>query len=201
MTSNPLSNLSPRDRRALMFLVPVAAIILVLRYALLPYLDTAGDSSRAIESREKILRKYQKVEAAIPAHETTTVALTSALAEAEKGLLTGETPALQSAEMQQMFRDLAAAQGIVLRTVEFSPPRGGPDYATVTVSTGFTVGIDQLMAFLNSLQASPKIISVDRLRIAGANVAATPKDPMKKQVTVYITVSGVARAAAQVQTQ
>jgi type II secretory pathway component PulM len=198
--SSLLENLSPRDRRALMLLVPVVVVILVMRLIVFPFLDTAGDSSRSIESREKILRKYQKYVDAIPAHENSTGALANALAESERGLLAGATPALQGAELQQMVRDLAAAQGIVLKAVDFIPAKNADaDYALVGVSTSFTAGVDQMVAFLNALQAAPKIVAVDRLRIQAANVAATPKEPMKKQVSVYVVISGVARAAAPAQ--
>src|ERR1022692_574500 len=112
-----LANLSQRDRRALLLLVPSIAVIAALYFAI-PMLDAAGDSARSIESREKLLHKYQAVAAVVPAHETNAAALNDALAAAERGLLSGATPALQVAEVQQMVRDLASAQGIVVHRSE-----------------------------------------------------------------------------------
>ena len=69
------------------------------------------------------------------------------------------------------------------------------DYATIGVSTQFTAAVDQLTGFLTALQTAPRILAVDQLRITAANAPATPQSPGKKQVNVYIVISGVARAA------
>lgn len=186
--------LSPRDRRALLLLVPAAGLFLLLNRVVLPLADSAG-LSQSVAGREKILRKSQAIAAAVPSHEVTAGTLAATLGDAEKGLLAGPTPALQGAEVQQMVRDLAGAQGISLRSVDFTALKSlGPDYAQVGVSTTFTASMDQLVPFLNALGTAPKILSVDRLRLAASNLAATPTVPAKKLVTVYIAISGVARA-------
>jgi hypothetical protein len=51
------------------------------------------------------------------------------------------------------------------------------------------------MAFLNALQSSPRILGVDHLRIGAANTPPSGKDPGKKQISVAIFISGVAKAA------
>jgi hypothetical protein len=190
---NWFAKLSQRDRRALMLLMPGVIAILLVYFVVFPWVDAAGDSSRSIAVREKMLHKYQNMAALLPAQETNAAALSGALAAAEKGLLSGATPALQVAEVQQIVRDFASAQGILVHSVEFIPPKSaGSGYSLVGVSLGFTAGIDQAMAFLNTIQNGPKILAVDQLRISAANVAATAKDPMKKQVNVSLQVYGVA---------
>ncbi len=191
------ARLSERDRRALMLLVPIAGLIILTRFAIFPFFEAAGDSTRAIESREKILHKYRAVVAATPLRESSAGSLTAVLAASEQGLLNGANPALQSAELQQLVKDIAAAQGIALRSVDFvapKPPSG--DYAQVSVSTSFVAGVDQVTALLNALQASPKILVVDHLRVTASNVAATPTTPAKKQVSVGILISGLARRSS-----
>ena len=188
-------NLSERDRRALMFLAPFVGLILLVNYVVFPFFDAASDSSRSIESREKILLKYRQFVAATSMHETSNGLLNTVLSNAEQGLLVGATPALQAAEVQQLVRDAAAAQGISLRSVDFVAPKAaGPDYAQVSVSTGFIAGMDQVVALMNALQASPKILMVDHLSLRAANLPATPTVPAKKQVSVNFLISGVARA-------
>jgi hypothetical protein len=51
-----------------------------------------------------------------------------------------------------------------------------------------------VMAFLSALQSSPRILGVDHVRITVANVPPSGKDPGKKQVSVAISISGVAKA-------
>jgi hypothetical protein len=194
MSPGMLGHLSARDRRAVTFLVPAVALILLVRFAILPAWEAAGDSSQALETREKFLRKYKLVVAAMPAQETTAGALSSALADAEKGLLGGATPALQAAEVQQLVRDLAGNAGIQVRSVDFIPAKSaGEDYVQIGVTTVFAAGMDQLVAFLNALQSAPRILSVDQLHLGAGNVAATPTTAGKKQVNVSIYISGMAR--------
>jgi len=195
--SMPSGGLSARDRRALAFLIPAVALILALYFVVFPLWDAAADSSRALAVREKTLHKYRTLVRAVPQHESSAAALAAALDDAEKGMLTGATPALQGAEVQQQVRDLANASGIQLRSVDFTAPKNfSEDYALVGVSTQFTAPIDQVMAFLTALQSSPRILGVDHLRISAANVPPSGKDPGKKQVNVAIFISGVAKAVA-----
>ena len=187
-------NLSARDRRALLWLVISVAAIVLVNYKVFPLLDAAGDSTGSIEIREKRLHQYQNVAALVPAHETNVATLSDALTNAETGLLSGATPALQVAEMQEMTRNAASAQAIVVRSVEFIPPKNaGSGYLLVGVSLNFTAGVDQVVALMNAMQNGPKILAVDQLRIDAANVPASPKDPGKKQVSVSMQVYGVAR--------
>jgi type II secretory pathway component PulM len=192
----PSGGLSVRDRRALSFLVLGVALILALYYGVFPFWDAATDSSRALAVREKTLHKYRVLVHALPDHESGATTLAAALEESEKGLLSGATPALQGAEVQQQVRDLANASGIQLRSVDFIAPKNfSDDYALVGVSTQFAGPIDQVMSFLTALQSSPRILGVDHLRISAANTPASGKDPGKKQVSVAIFISGVAKAA------
>jgi type II secretory pathway component PulM len=193
--SIPRGGLSARDRRALAFLIPAAALILALNYVVLPLWDQATEASRALESRQKTLRKYRAAARAVPEHESSATSLAAALENSEKGLLSGATPALQGAEVQQMVRDLANAAGIQLRSVGFTTPKNfSDDYALVGVSTQFAAPIEQVMALLNALQSSPRILGLDQIRISAANVPPSGKDVGKKQVLVTIVVSGVAKA-------
>ncbi len=191
----PSGGLSARDRRALTLLLPALALFVVLYKVIFPLWDAATDSSRSLETRQKTLRKYRAAARAVPGHEASATALAAAVTDSEKGLLTAATSALQSAEVQQLVRDSANGAGIQLRSVEFAAPRNlSEDYALVGVSTQFAAPIDQLLAFLNALQSSPRILGVDHLRIAAANTPASGKNPGKKQVNVSILISGVAKA-------
>lgn len=190
-------NLSPRDKRALTILIAAVAAILVVRYAILPALDSATDAGPAIRTREKMLRKYQLVAAAVPAQEMATGSLANAVTEAEKGLLTGATPALQAAEVQQQVRDLALGAGIQMRSIEFLPgKKASAEYAMVGVSAQFTAPVDQLVAFLTALQNSPRVFVVDTLHINAANVAGSASIPAKKLVSVRVVIFGLAHAEA-----
>lgn len=191
-----LANLSERDRRALMLLVPAVGLILLIRF-LLPLWDNVSDSSGQIAVLEKTLMKYRRASESVPKHETSAASLAAALADSEKGLLPGATPSLQSAELQQLVRDIATSAGITLRSVDFAQPKNlSEDYVVHGVNTQFVAGIDQVVALLNALQSAPRILAVDQIRLTAVNTPASASAASKKQVAAYISISGVAAAPA-----
>jgi len=181
--------MNERDRRALGFLIPVALLILVVRFGVFPLMDSLEDGARAIPVREKTLRKYRALAAATPARENDVKSFDARLAEAEKGLLASRTAPLAAAEVQQVVRELTTTAGLQPRSVDFLPARKlGSDYATTSVSLQFTGGMDQVMALLNGIQNHPKSLSVEQLRITSMT------DLSKKQVVVSLVVAGAAPA-------
>ena len=49
------AQMNQRDRRAVILLTPVVAVILLLRFVVFPVMDVMDDASRAIPVREKVL--------------------------------------------------------------------------------------------------------------------------------------------------
>jgi hypothetical protein len=181
------AQMNERDRRALGFLIPVALLILVVRFGVFPLMDSLDDATRAIPVREKTLRKYRALTAAAPARENDAKSFDARLADAEKGLLASRTAPLAAAEVQQLVRELTTTAGVQPRSVDFLPPRKlSADYATTSVSMQFTAGMDQVMALLNGIQSHPKSLSVEQLRITSMS------DLRKKQVIVSLVVAGAA---------
>jgi Type II secretion system (T2SS), protein M subtype b len=183
------AQMNQRDRRAVILLAPVVAVILLVRFLVFPVMDVMDDASRSIPVREKVLRKYRALSAAVPSRENDASSFDTRLAEAEKGLLASRTAPLAAAEVQQQFRDLASAADIQLRAVDFLPARKlTADYATASVSTQFTARMEQVMALLNGIQNHPRTLTVEQLRITSL------PDLTKKQVIVTMVVSGAASA-------
>ena len=194
----PLPQISERDRRALSILVVAAGLILLVVYVGFPLWDAEADSGNVIALREKTLRKYRALVQAAPQEESGLQSMKARLQEAEAGLLAGRTGALAAAEVQQKVRDLAAAQGIQVRSVDFMPLRKlGTDYAAVPVSASFVAGMDQVAALLNALHGSPKTLVLEQVNVSAAN------DPSlaRKQVNAYLVVYGVGGADVLIKQQ
>ncbi len=184
----PLPQLGERDRRALQILVLAGGLILLTVYVIFPLWDAAADSGNVISLREKTLRKYRALAQAAPEEESGLKTLKARLQEAEAGLLAAKTGPLAAAEVQQLVRDLATAQGIQVRNVDFMPPRKlGADYAAVPVSASFNAGMDQVTGLLNALQGNAKILVLDQMNLTAANNA----DLTRKQVNAYLVIYGV----------
>ena len=100
--------LSQRDKRAVLILA-IALPLWLLFYFGLQHIPAGGDStavvsSSSIQAAERRLRRLQDLARQKTRVAAEAEAASKALADTEKGLLPGSTPALASAEMQQIDR-------------------------------------------------------------------------------------------------
>src|SRR5262249_36151549 len=137
-------HMTQRDKRAL--LIFCGAVIVALALWLKPPAGsqpvTAAPSS--VATLEKRLRRLQERASQKPLVAAEAEAATRALAETERGLLRGATPALASAEMQQLIKQMLQTHGINMQASEFGPVKtAGEDYSQVPLSVSFPCAIEQ----------------------------------------------------------
>lgn len=178
-----------RDKRALKIAGAALALFLVLRFGVFPIWDRWGEAGANLPLRERTLAKYREAVQTVGLRSAETVSLEARLREAEAGLLTSETTALASAELQDLVKQLTSAQSIDVRTSEFLTvkPLGG-NYLQVPLGLQFQCRLDQLVNFLNELQGGSKCLAVSRLLIQTTGAK-------EKLVSVNMTVAGIMRSA------
>lgn len=177
--------MTERDKKALGLLVVAVVVALVIEFGL-PSSSSqpAAVSSISIDSAEKRLRRLQEVARQRPQVAATAEAAAKALAEEETGLLKAATPALASAEMQQLMQELLRGQGISMQSSEFGAAKAaGDDYALVPLSVAFNCSIDQWINFMSAIRNAPQILSTVDLVIA-------PGEPKTKLLQVRMVVAG-----------
>jgi len=184
-----MPSLSQRDRRALVALTAAVVVFLVFQFDLLPARRPVAASSTSIEGAEKRLRRLQESARQKPRVAAEAAAAAQALAEAEKGLLAAATPAVASAQMLEILKELLRSHGISLQTSEFGPVKPvGEDYAQVPLTIGFSCGIEQWINLMSALRNAPQVLASQDLRIA-------PGDPKNKSMHVRMVVAGYIRAS------
>ena len=180
--------LSQRDKRALLIL-GIALPLWLLFYYGLQYVPSGGDStavvsSSSIQAAERRLRRLQDL-----ARQKTRVAgeaeaASKALADSEKGLLPGSTPALASAEMQQTMKSMLQAQGIAMQSSDFGAVKAaGEDYAQVPLTVSFTCGIEQWINLMAAIRNAPQVLATQEVRVS-------PGDTKNKAIQVRMVVAG-----------
>lgn len=185
-----LEKLSLRERVVVKGGAAAVALILVLHFGLLPWLEEAPEPGKAVEERELILQRYQRLTTMAGSEQTRLAAAQERLKNTEAGLLESPSASLASAEWQRLVRELADAKGVqlssseVLRTQELSP-----DYALVVGRVQFGCRLDQLVDFLAALGTSPKLVSVRRMRLLAMPSSA------RNRLTVDITLGAPMRTA------
>jgi hypothetical protein len=181
-----MTNLTPRDRRALLLLGLAVLIVVIWKVssggdATVPVV-TAADSVPRAEQR---LNRLRQIDATVPAKEELFKKVADQVAVREKGMIVADTAQQAQTQIQQILRKLGTAYGIDVRGAEFAQVRPlGSDYGEAPVSITFDCNIEQLVNFLSSLGSQPEILGTNDIRVSSGN----PKD---KRVGVRLTVSGV----------
>ena len=182
--------MSTRDKRALTIAGMAAALFLLLAFGVFPMWDRWQAERANLAVRERTLLKYRDAVATRALRKTEGSTLEARLRDAEAGLLTGETPAIASAELRELIQQLAAEHAIEVRSSQFLPVKPlGDDYWQVPLGLQLQGRMDSLVSFLKAGGASSKLLSVTQLSI----VTSANKE---KLLTVNLTVAAILRREA-----
>ena len=182
--------INQRDKRALWAVGAALALFVLFRFGIFPAWDLLQEASANLPDRQKTLEKYREVIQEAEVRRAEISSLEAQLREAEAGLLASETAALASAEMQELVKQLMAAQSIEIRSSAFLLARPlGDDYLQVPLGLQFHCSLDQLARFLEEIVRGPKRLAISSLALQTANAR-------EKLISVNMNVAGIMRPAA-----
>jgi len=175
------------DRRKLLILV-VGVVLLVIVLVRQSRDDSPAPvvaASDNIPLAERRLERLRLLAATVPGKETVLRQARAELQSREAGILKADTAPQAQAQLMDVIRRVAMANGIDARGAEELRVRPlANDYGEVLVAVTFTCGIEQLVNFLAALANEPQIMSTDEINVTGGN-------DKKKAVQVRLTLSGV----------
>ena len=177
-----------KDKKALLIAGIAIALYAAAQFAVFPLWDTLQERRENLPIVERKLEKYHAVVRTAELRRAEAASVETRLQEAERRLLTSETAALASAELQQLANQLTAAESISIRSNQFLPAKPvGSEYIQIPVVLQFQCRLDQLVNLLTDFSGHQKHLAVSRLNIQTLG----GKD---KQVTVGMELSGFMRA-------
>jgi len=142
----------------------------------------AADSIPLAEAR---LERLRQLAATVPGKETVLKQARVELDGREAGILKADTAPQAQAQVMDVIRRVASANGIDARGAEELRVRPlANDYGEVLVAVTFTCRIEQFVNFLAALANEPQIIATDEIAVSGG----TDKN---KAVQVRLTLGGV----------
>jgi len=99
--------------------------------------------------------------------------LENTVKQAEVGLLTGKTPSLAAAEIQEIVTSMADAAGGQIRTVRIlQPDRSGKElYLAIPVEVTINSTMRELTQLLHKLDSSAKLLRIAKLEIRSQRAA------------------------------
>jgi len=175
------------DRKKLAILL-VGLALLVFRLAAL-FRDTTTPvvaSAESIPIAERRLGRMRLLAAMVPGKEAVLKQARAELATRETGILKADTAAQAGAQLLDVIRRAAMANGIDARGAE-EVNRVKPlanDYGEVSVTVTFACRIEQLVNFLAGLANEPQILATNEINVSGGN-------DKNKNVQVRLSLSGV----------
>jgi hypothetical protein len=175
------------DRRKL--LVLVVGLVLLVVVLVRQFRDTTPTpvvaAADSIPLAERRLEKLRQIASTVPGKETVLQQARTEMQSREAGILKADTAPQAQAQLMDVIRRVASANGIDARGAEELRVRPlASDYGEVLVAVTFTCGIEQFVNFLAALANESQIIATDEVNVSGG----TDK---KKAVQVRLTLSGV----------
>jgi hypothetical protein len=175
-----------RDRRALLALASAVLLALALwrkdpreSPAASPILAIGGQPIATLESQ---LDRSRRTGIPIRSREVALSMSHRELDNAEQFLLSSTSPALARAEMHSILLGLADQHGIVLDNSHFDPIESSQvEYTAVPITVFATCSIDQIVALLDSIARSNKLLAT---RLIELRLASSSNKALRARITV-----------------
>ena len=152
-----------------MYLFIAGAVILLLGgvYRGWPYLGEIWGADQEIALKERRLEKSRQIVHEGEGLEARLVSLKKDLKQRESRLLTGKTPSLAAADIQQILHNMAKESKVEIKTVRILQPEEVDQgrYLSIPVQLNITCTIRYLKEFLYRIKTSSKYLAVKKVGI------------------------------------
>jgi Tfp pilus assembly protein PilO len=185
--------LSPRDRRALLWLGGIAAAALVFAFGVKPYFRSLADAREQLSAQRELLAREQAIIG-------TSSRLPAALRRSQSVLAEQSTPLFEAFDELSATSDLsddisqaALANRVLVQQIE---TRKGELLEQGLVALAVDIraegDFEGVMHFLSSLERGEKLIRVSALTLAKVDRPVTSGAPDMEVITVTGTMTGYA---------
>jgi hypothetical protein len=154
-----------------------------------PIISLEESWGQEIVRSQLLLMKYQGLVASKDRVAKANVAMKGALARIESQFLSGANPAVASADLQEILKNLTAAQGVKMNSAKVLQPREAGPFLEVPVQVQLTATINQLVSLLYNLEHNKKLLFIPELNINAPRVAQG--DKKDQSLLINMVISGV----------
>ncbi len=172
-------------------------LLVLLAYALVisPLLDLKDSWARELDKRAMLLQKYKALENDKQAVTRAYQNMQKALARAEGQLLTGVNPAVASADLQEILKNLTRTLGVQVNSTKVLSPQESGAYLEVPIEVQMSCTIDQLVMMLYRLEHHEKLLVVTELDVnAPRRRRRAPRDD--STLRAHLVVEGLMKKSA-----
>ncbi len=182
-----LERLSPPHRR-LVWLVGGGLLLILFYLAVVNPLMSLEDSwNQELVNRNKLLSKYHSLLNSKNRVIAANKAMKAALTRTEGQFLSGSNPAVASADLQEILKNLAKEQGVQMTSAKVLPPREAGLYLEVPVQVELTATINQLVTLLYHLEHHKKLLFIPDLDINAPRMVKGGEKDVPLQISMVIS--------------
>jgi type II secretory pathway component PulM len=186
-----LEKLSPQQQRLVW--LSGGALVLLLFYLVVvsPLLGLEDSWSQDLAQKRQLLAKYQSLIQSKAQVMQANKAMKAALARTESQFLSGSSPAVASADLQEILKNLTREHGVQLTSTKVLQPREAGPYLEVPVQVQLSGNVGQLLTILYHLEHHKKLLFIPDLEINAPRWMARAAAKKDAPLQVNLVVSGV----------
>ncbi len=160
---NPIPS-SAGQRRALALAILVVLLVVLAAAVVWPFTNRFEHYSQALEQLEFRLRRFSAVAASQAPLQDQVEALRQRW-QAQDYLLARDTPALASADLQQLVSQAVGDHGGQLLSTQVLPPQPEDGFLRIGIKVRMTGNVEALRGVLNDLESGRPPLLVDSLQV------------------------------------
>ncbi len=182
-----LKRLSPSHQRLVWLLGGGLLLILFYLAVINPLISLHETWSQELASRSQLFSKYQSLLKSKNRVVEANKMMKAALSRTESQFLTGVNPAVASADLQEILKNLAKEQGVQMTSTKVLPPREAGPYLEVPVQVSLSASLNQLVTLLYHLEHHQKLLFIPDLDINAPHWARGEKKDALLQINMVIS--------------
>lgn len=177
--------ITSRRERAVIVLGAIG-VVLVLGWIFVadPLMERMRNTSDLVPTRAQVLARRLDLLARKDSIAKELGRTNADIEQASKRFLTEAAPAVAASELQKLTKEMAAEANTEIRSERILPPVERGEVLEIPVEIAVSGEIRQLVDLLAKLEAAPKMLTVQDLRIRVVNVS------QPKELLATLTVSG-----------
>jgi type II secretory pathway component PulM len=189
-----LERLSPPHRRMVWLLGGGLLLILLYLAVVSPLLSLEESWTQELASRSRVLEKYKHLLSGKNRVIEANKVMKTTLSQVEGQFLSGANPAVASADLQEIMKNLAKEQGVQMTSAKVLPTREAGPYLEVPLQVQLVATISQLVTLLYHVEHHKKLLFIPDLDINAPRWVKGGNKDVSLQINMVI--SGVIKKGA-----
>lgn len=190
-----LEKLPPKQRLTVLGVAGVLLVLLIYAVVISPLMTLEESWAQELDKKMLLLHKYQALKNDKQAVAKTYRNFQKALAQAEGQLLSGTNPAVASADLQEILKNLTKTLGVQVNSTKVLPPKESKAYLEVPIEVQMSCTIDQLIMMLYRLEHHNKLLLVTQLDVNAPRRRRPGRDI--STLRAHLVVEGLMKKSAE----